>query len=381
MSHSIQEYDVTVVGAGACGLSCAKELKLRGFPKVVILDQSSTNDDKHPGYVHNGLWDHFTRYQHGHGDEQAKLMWNFADSALNEFLKFCEQFKIKTQQQDKVRMVTSEHELQEVQKAHQLLKKSRLLENLEKEWGVSERILALHFDQSKSIYFSIQQFFDALRNTLNIINDSNDIEFNFKEDKYHIKTKQNHICSKFIVLANDMNLVKFLPQLKDSLTTTVSEWHDIHYTRLPKFWREPGRLFSSQYNHEWYLSLGEQKLRIGGARFLRPLAGVGVDSAKWHAPIAQYLQEQLRRSFRSLHEQEYLRRGSCYLECLTCDELPLLGPMFGDDRILIGTGFMSSPLSQAYLAGKYLAEIIATGKCVGLPKIFSPKRLRSLKES
>jgi glycine/D-amino acid oxidase-like deaminating enzyme len=68
------------------------------------------------------------------------------------------------------------------------------------------------------------------------------------------------------------------------------------------------------------------------------------------------------------------------LDCRPCDELPIIGPMFGESRILVGTGYMGLGLSWGFLAGKCLANLVAKGKSPMLPSRLTPARLRSLEQ-
>jgi glycine/D-amino acid oxidase-like deaminating enzyme len=70
-----------------------------------------------------------------------------------------------------------------------------------------------------------------------------------------------------------------------------------------------------------------------------------------------------------------------FIELLACDELPIIGPMFGNTRILIASGFMNSSVSFRLAAGRGLAEFIADGQSPTVSEAFLPRRLRSLPES
>ena len=59
----------------------------------------------------------------------------------------------------------------------------------------------------------------------------------------------------------------------------------------------------------------------------------------------------------------------------TCDGLPLLGPLPGEPRVHIATGFSTSAWSRGYAAGDELAKCLAGGETPLLMQRCSPRRL------
>ena len=66
------------------------------------------------------------------------------------------------------------------------------------------------------------------------------------------------------------------------------------------------------------------------------------------------------------------------VELFPCDELPVVGPMFGQNRILLATGYMNQGITLGFLAGKEIATLIMSGSTSSLPQTFKPERFRSL---
>jgi glycine/D-amino acid oxidase-like deaminating enzyme len=69
------------------------------------------------------------------------------------------------------------------------------------------------------------------------------------------------------------------------------------------------------------------------------------------------------------------------LDIRACDEIPIIGPMFGDSRVLLASGYMGSGLTLGFAAGLGLADFVAAGKSRIIPSLFHPNRLRSLAET
>ncbi len=59
----------------------------------------------------------------------------------------------------------------------------------------------------------------------------------------------------------------------------------------------------------------------------------------------------------------------------TCDGLPLLGPLPGEPRIHLATGFSTSAWSRGYAAGDELARCLAGGQATPLMQRCSPRRM------
>jgi glycine/D-amino acid oxidase-like deaminating enzyme len=66
------------------------------------------------------------------------------------------------------------------------------------------------------------------------------------------------------------------------------------------------------------------------------------------------------------------------LDINPCDEIPIAGPMYGRGRLLVAAGFLGLGLSQGFLAGRCLADLVKDGRCDDLPRQLWPERLRSM---
>ena len=110
---------------------------------------------------------------------------------------------------------------------------------------------------------------------------------------------------------------------------------------------------------------------------MRPLAGVDEKSPKFRKDIQDYLGKRMS-SIDNAHSWTTWKEGYCVQEIVPCDELPLMGPMFGDSRILLAAGYMGTGLTLGFQAGKCLAQLISSGSAPSLPRRLWPERLRSL---
>ena len=142
---------------------------------------------------------------------------------------------------------------------------------------------------------------------------------------------------------------------------------------------EPGDHVLAEHCHFWVTYTHHKKLIAGGARFLRKWGGVEAESSTVMDHISTTVKKKWEDIFDIKLSEAISARG--FIELYACDELPIIGPMFGNSRILVASGYMNSGSSFALAAGQGLAEYVATGKSKSVSSIFLPNRLRSLPES
>jgi glycine/D-amino acid oxidase-like deaminating enzyme len=107
------------------------------------------------------------------------------------------------------------------------------------------------------------------------------------------------------------------------------------------------------------------------------LAGIGAEEALVDNKITDFLVTRLKETFLGIKDLKVLKTVAG-LDCRPCDELPVVGPLFGNSRILLAGGFMGLGISQGLFAGLGLADLVVTGQSVALPRLIYPERLRSL---
>ena len=134
-----------------------------------------------------------------------------------------------------------------------------------------------------------------------------------------------------------------------------------------------------------------------GPRFLLPQAGAGVDLTKqpldrsliskiesWiqgsllAKVVPLLLQTSTHEAANDSHEISLklldIRMG---VDCLPCDELPMLGELGHQGRILGATGWLGCGWSAGFQAASTLVDIVQTGKSEQLKPLLRPQRWRS----
>lgn len=138
-------------------------------------------------------------------------------------------------------------------------------------------------------------------------------------------------------------------------------------------------------------------LKMTGPRFLLPQAGAGVDLTRQpldkhlYSRIESWIQGSLLAKVAPLllqnssHEAVNdshkislklldIRMG---VDCLPCDELPMLGELGHQGRILGATGWLGCGWSAGFQAASTLVDIVQTGKSEQLKALLRPQRWRS----
>lgn len=139
------------------------------------------------------------------------------------------------------------------------------------------------------------------------------------------------------------------------------------------------------------------RLKMTGPRFLLPQAGAGVDLTKqpldrsliskiesWiqgsllAKVVPLLLQTSTHEAANDSHETSLklldIRMG---VDCLPCDELPMLGELGHQGRILGATGWLGCGWSAGFQAASTLVDIVQTGKSEQLKPLLRPQRWRS----
>jgi glycine/D-amino acid oxidase-like deaminating enzyme len=196
------------------------------------------------------------------------------------------------------------------------------------------------------------------------------------------------ITAGAFIAANHLQVGTLIPSLKSALVSSADQWltipgHPAQSVRLDPVntaspWNQAGVVFSAFHNHEWGVTAPDGSLTLGGGRILRKWAGFEAKDAPIETKIRAYILGQTQASFPNFNETPAAFVDGSGLDCHPCDELPIIGPMYGEGRILVATGFMGQGISLGFYAGFCLAKLLMTGQCNELPRRLWPERLRSL---
>lgn len=378
-------WNVVVVGAGITGLATAWFLAQRGIKRIAVV-----SDPECPpatlasaGRIMGGQTDNYTRVSHAHGDEFARKLWQFGDAAFDRIVAFAQSFGVPVATGRRLRLITSPEEHTEAQKAVVQLCAAGFTATLapvnESQWGESmlSRVLAIQDEGPRGGTINTVGLLAALRQASGVTHETHSIHgLRAAAGHMELTHARGTLTCEIVVLANHLHIANFVPELGEALVPYADQWHVGTGLRTGS-WSAPGVCFSLNHGYEWGVTGLDSTLALGGGRFLRPLAGIGATLAQADSKASHYLQKQLVKTF-DWGKSVTLGTARPLRECWPCDELPVIGPMFGESRILIATGFMGAGLTMGFQAGYCLAEMIATGRAPELADRLWPHRLRSL---
>lgn len=369
MIDSRNKCDIAIVGSGITGLSTYYHLKALGYnTKIIATEPKKTTTGNSSHWVSAGQNDLVTRLYHAHGSEIGGLVWGFADKSFDYFKKFCLEKGVSLSCGHRVYLASSEMELKELGQVKDILQHYPY-PVVEKDLSQSTGIARLQ----ASGFFDDQAFFEIL--------EPDDIQIDTVksirqvEGGVMLEGHKSHYACELVIICAHTKINHFQVMASETLVPYADQWSEVRL-RKPLDALPMGSLISWNFGYFW-LSVREPKLvRIGGARFLRPYAGIGAEKAELSKAVTQcYLKEAEKILGIQVDE---LVTESAALGCRACDEIPVLGPSSSHHRILLATGFMGQGICQGFYAGYCLAKLIENGNSALIPRILWPERLRQL---
>lgn len=384
MDSDNKSFDVAVIGAGMTGMSTVYHLLKSGLRNLVVLDSGiNTASYTCPAVIRGGFPDNYTRLTHAFGHSDARSIWRFGDLALERLRAFLVSEQIPHQNLSSLRLAASLEEEKEMHLAIGQLKADGFdvrqgmpPGKAESEWEAFrltqvENIGALYVD-----FGEVAQHLGASSSALTTLQDSVHT-LDSGHNGVSIRTRAGRVIdAEFVVLACHFRAKSLVSSLEDVLVPYADQWSEIRTSRVGQLDGLDPYTFAANFRLEWGAFLGDSVV-LGGGRYLRKFAGIGAEEAAYQPKIAAHLRALAEMRFPSWKFGSTIREHAL-VGCSICDEMPLIGPLPGNERIMIATGYMGNGLAMAFTAGSCLADMINQGRSKDLPAILEPRRLRSL---
>lgn len=396
-SRKSKTADVLIVGAGPLGWACAQLLSQKKINTVVV-DPALKNSSLF--WAEQGLnlfWpslnDPPTRAVVAHGNKMAHWLQNYCKHGVELVPTLFSAKQIK--KIDCIRIGLLSHEVEELDKAcalHLGLKKSSI-----------QRKCPIYEESSHGFLYTPEKSTSAEKNRSSnsflTVHSSRCVEL--EESKDHciaVIESGEKITSEMVILANGYQISSFEPWLKNMLVP-MSDIYTLWSTNVPceanaKAFAvraasgHVAAVFSpclSQNSHKEFWNV-----RMTGPRFMLPSAGVGLDLSgqpvenilvdKIQTWLTSQLLSALTEKLGQPHQkdlQAHCTESRFGVDCLPCDELPILGDVGRQGRILASTGWLGCGWSASLQSAAIIAEIIETGASAKLASLLRPKRWRS----
>lgn len=379
----MKSYDVIIIGRGLSALSTAWHLRRLGIGRVCLMapNQNWSNCISFSGHMATAsLHDNISRTVHNLGVEAAKDLLALGRLGFSQLVDLLETWRLPHATGQVIRIGLSDHETTEMEVATKWLKENGFPSALKKASLPFHGCRSVQHDGTAAVSFDMQGLLSRLEQDLNaetMVTTVGSLEE--KESGVVVNTscgKKFH--SEIVVAACHAGIKTLVPELATALVNHADQRveFDLVEGDAPI---EPGDHVLAEHSHFWVTYTHQKRLIAGGARFLRKWGGVEAESATVMDHVSTTVKNKWEDIFDIKLSEPISARG--FIELYACDELPIIGPMFGNSRILVTSGYMNSGSSFALAAGQGLAEYVATGKSKSVSSIFLPNRLRSLPES
>ena len=387
MDISKNYHPIIIIGAGISGLSTAYHLNKFGFDKLKIISDPNVSQSHQleGAYVIGGSWSNFTRISHARGFVDAANIWQFGDQAFDSVEEFCSNHpEVIWEKGQRMRLICSDHELQEAQLAVSQLSKTTSGVELcapSKFSGLhNQRCLAVQVDGQRGAYVNAKTFLRALRSHVKqTIIEGKVVQINELANGVEIQLENGlRYMTEMLVVTAHHSIGDLIPNLKNAVIPVADQCLEIILetkTKQQESILSAGNFLSANHGYEWTVCHENQYIS-GGCRYLRRHGGVGDSFPRYLKNVEQKIIEQFMGIYQT--RVKTFKTGYVGTDIYPCDELPLIGPMYGSSKILVATGYMGQGVSYGFYVGKCLTELALTGKSDHLPRIFWPERLRSL---
>lgn len=395
-SAKAKKSDVLIVGAGPLGWSCAQLLSSKGI-STLLADPNIT--DITPSWTAQGLgifWpslnDPPTRAVVAHGLDMARWLQNFCrlgSESVGDFFHSDAFKKIRC-----VRVGLASHEVRELNQACTFNLGLRAAENSSG---------AHLFEESPAFLIAEKDRRDAFaKRRLSDLGFCNERVISISEDKdgctVLLGNNQVREC-EMVILANGYQIAKLVPWVKDMLVPMSDVYSEWSSNLACEQHSEPLAVRTAS-GHVAALFLPQAApqgsgynwtVRLTGPRFLLPSAGAGIDLSGQTVSdsLSEKIDEWLRTSLlpvvtdvlqsgRPANGIKLQAIGARFgVDCLPCDELPILGELGNQGRILASTGWLGCGWSASLQSASVLCELIEKGSSPRLAGLLKPSRWRS----
>lgn len=381
MSRTLKT-EIAILGAGISGLLTARALRERGQKQLLIIPigESRRRGSTQPGVGIVGAWDNYSRILQSHGPTVGKAFWGATQVGFQELLQALTALKVPFSKGDRWRFFLSPEEAEEGREAIAALHRDGWAGKWsDQPMGLTPAgVAGGQLEAGSAVVFDhetfLKQLCNALPKDLRIQSPLSAVE----QDASGVRLLcgELEIHAEMAVFATHEYTRELMRTLHDVIIPVIEQWSLFRCDPCP--W-PVGTVWSAFHSHHTGFVCDAKHVMLGGGRFLRPLAGVdqcdmGVFPKSLDFTQKTFLNLAGAQTALTL-EQTYLG-----IEVRPCDEFPIVGPMFGESRLWLTTGYLNNGFVFAAYAAKVLSELILRGASPDYIPMLGPRRFRSLED-
>lgn len=379
----MKHYDVIIVGRGLTGLSTAWHLKRLGIRRIVLIApkrMTSNCGSLLATMATTTLHDNISRPVHNLGADITRTLLATTRHGFSQLADLLDCWNLSHAVGQVRRIALTDHETEEMEIATTWLESHGFPARHTKRPSKYHGCKSLQLDGAASLSFNSKDLLNKMEQEIKVDSISSTVtSMTTQSSGLLVQTAcGERYQGEIVVAACHEGIRKLIPDLSESLVNHADQSVEFELLRgeLPI---NPGDHVLAGHGHYWLTYHHQKRLTAGGCKFLRKWAGVEAEKATVMTEISQTLKNKWEEIFAIQLSEPKSSLG--FLELCACDELPIIGPMYGDSRVLVASGFINSGVSLAMAAGQGLAEFITAGKSQTISPVFLPARMRSLPES
>ena len=382
----VKKCDVAVIGAGISGLSTAMHLIQQGVTNIMLIDSSSGSASLScPGGLSGSLLDNFTRLSATYGINDAFEIARFVQNAFLSLSAYLDANNLKWNKGVRLRLIDTSQETKESMIACTELNSRGFIADYQSQSFstpyqdcFSHHILGLQDEGNLAGWVDAAALLEFMKKELALpITIARVLGLEYLSEGLALRLDDGSVVkAEMACVCSHLGIESLVPELVGVFVPYADQWCQFSFTG--ELNQLEGSFLSKGHGYQWGGRFIGHTLVWGGGRYLRKNAGIGQHLAQPDKAVSHHLKMEVQRCFANIRDVRLLS-SLAFSGSRPCDELPVIGPMFGDSRVLIAGGYMGTGLTLGFFAGKCLADFVCFGKSDGMCRRLLPLRLRSMR--
>ena len=321
-------------------------------------------------------WDNQTRTVQAHGRVFAKSYRQLFARGQILFKEFLEERKVEYVETPFFRVAQSNHEKLEMIAAKRMIEEDFSDQHLPL---LSRKFESFDVQQESSaivVEDLLSQISKRAHAPSNAISIGKIVNLQLEHSGVTIETDDHQKWeSEFILLLDHRLIRRFFPSFQEVLLEVAEQYCETDsLSGVAKSFSSGVYIF--RHGNEIFNIFEDEHVLAGGFRYLRKNQGVEPDSYALEPKVEQEQIKAMKNYFSC--SQVKIRSSWVDRTCLPCDELPVVGPLFGRERAIFCTGFAQQTFPQFFPFIEAVADLVLSGKANIDPRFYPQRHRMSL---